>query len=592
MSARFLILLAAAAWVPAAAASGAGKTAPWNYTVAFKGVDDPELAAALEAASETAGRTGHPPLTLGMLKRRVENDAETLQKVLRAQGYFAAGIGSEIDPTRRPLRVVFRIRTGKRFRLGEIAVEAAGAELQLPSPRELGLIPGDPARSAAVIEGRRRLLESAARSGFPLAEIAGEEVTVDHATGLMNVSFRLDPGPEARFGTASVAGIDSVEERFVLEKISWREGDRFDPRALEELRKELVETGLFSLVRVGYPRRLDAEGRLPVTIEVQERKHRTIKIGAGYRTDIGPEAKFSWEDRNIFGSGERLGLDAAVSPIEYAAASWLRIPDFLRRRQTLNLGAEVGRDEPDAYTSDRVEVSAIVERVIGPTFLVGGGAGAKAARVRQLGTTDRYLLIMMPLYAEWDTTNDLLDADRGWRLRFQISPNLDPVDTGTRFLQGLVSCNRYLRIFSAPDLTAAARAAVGATLGPGVFSIPADERFYAGGGGSVRGYAYQSAGPLSADDTPEGGKSLAEVNLELRWRIVPAFGAVAFLDGGTAFTRSYPDFGEQSLLWGAGLGVRYFSPVGPFRLDGAVPLNRRKGVDDAFQIYISLGQAF
>ena len=120
--------------------------------------------------------------------------------------------------------------------------------------------------------------------------------------------------------------------------------------------------------------------------------------------------------------------------------------------------------------------------------------------------------------------------------------------------------------------------------------IPADERFYAGGGGSIRGYAYQTVSPLR-EGVPVGGKSLLELSLETRVRITEKVGIAAFLDGGGAFAAGFPDSDER-LLWGAGLGVRYFTPIGPFRLDVAIPLNRREGLDDAFQVYISLGQAF
>jgi len=120
--------------------------------------------------------------------------------------------------------------------------------------------------------------------------------------------------------------------------------------------------------------------------------------------------------------------------------------------------------------------------------------------------------------------------------------------------------------------------------------VPADERFYAGGGGSIRGYSYQSVGPLSGGD-PVGGRSLLELSTELRLRLGERFGFVGFLDGGSAFGAAFPDFDEE-LLWGTGLGFRYFTAVGPLRLDFAVPLDRRHGIDDAFQVYISLGQAF
>jgi len=120
--------------------------------------------------------------------------------------------------------------------------------------------------------------------------------------------------------------------------------------------------------------------------------------------------------------------------------------------------------------------------------------------------------------------------------------------------------------------------------------IPADILFYAGGSGSVRGYSFQSVGPLRRDE-PIGGRSLVALSLECRIKITDTIGLATFLDGGSAFNASFPDF-EESLRWGAGIGIRYFTSVGPLRLDVAMPLNRRSEIDDPFQIYVSIGQAF
>jgi translocation and assembly module TamA len=120
--------------------------------------------------------------------------------------------------------------------------------------------------------------------------------------------------------------------------------------------------------------------------------------------------------------------------------------------------------------------------------------------------------------------------------------------------------------------------------------IPADIRFYAGGGGSIRGYAYQSVGPTQNNE-PIGGRSLITMSAELRIKITEKMGLVAFVDGGSAFESAFPDF-EETLQWGGGLGFRYFTAIGPLRLDVGIPINRRAGIDDSFQIYVSIGQAF
>ena len=153
-----------------------------------------------------------------------------------------------------------------------------------------------------------------------------------------------------------------------------------------------------------------------------------------------------------------------------------------------------------------------------------------------------------------------------------------------------MSYRRYYQISKKPVFVMAGRVTLGTIVGAGRDEIPADERLYAGGGSSIRGYAYQSVGPL-VGDTPIGGRSLLDLSFELRLKVTDRFGLIGFLDGGTAYTGTHFNTGEK-ILWGAGPGLRYFTPIGPLRLDVGFPLDRREGVDDAFQIYLSIGQAF
>jgi translocation and assembly module TamA len=211
------------------------------------------------------------------------------------------------------------------------------------------------------------------------------------------------------------------------------------------------------------------------------------------------------------------------------------------------------------------------------------------SQVEQIGE-ENYRQIFLPLYFKWDTGDDLLDPTRGGRLFLQVMPFFDVTGSDSDFIKGYARYRHYIPVLKKPLLTLAGKVSIGVIEGSGLVSIPADERFYAGGGGSIRGYAYQSVGPLVAGD-PIGGQSLIELSAEVRVKLTDHLGLVGFLDGGSAFADTIPD-SSQDLRWGSGAGLRYFTPIGPLRFDVAVPLNRRPEIDDSFQIYISLGQAF
>ncbi|MGD9506382.1 MAG: autotransporter assembly complex family protein, partial [Syntrophobacteraceae bacterium] len=198
-------------------------------------------------------------------------------------------------------------------------------------------------------------------------------------------------------------------------------------------------------------------------------------------------------------------------------------------------------------------------------------------------------LLSFPVYFNLDSSDDLLNPVRGSRLVARVTPYTDTI-TSAKFLKSYASYSHYLRFGNKWLPVIANRAALGSIVGEARDGVPADVRFYAGGGGSIRGYPYQKVGPMN-DDDPVGGASLIELSTELRFKATESIGFVVFMDGGSAFESSYPDFGE-TLRWGAGAGVRYYTPIGPLRLDVAFPLNPADGMNDSMQLYLSIGQAF
>ncbi|HET6467002.1 MAG TPA: BamA/TamA family outer membrane protein, partial [Geminicoccaceae bacterium] len=140
-------------------------------------------------------------------------------------------------------------------------------------------------------------------------------------------------------------------------------------------------------------------------------------------------------------------------------------------------------------------------------------------------------------------------------------------------------------------LVLALRGSAASMFGASREEIPADERLYAGGGGSVRGVGFQLAGPLDDNNDPLGGRSLVELGTEFRGRFTETIGGVVFLDAGTVYESTLPDF-SRALRLGTGVGLRYITAIGPIRFDVGFPLDRRSGVDDAYQFYISIGQAY
>jgi len=569
-----------------------------NYDVVIEGVKNKSVRSTLEAVSNTFSYKTKPPATLSLLEHRARMDIPDMIQALKSEGYYEAEIDVGIDDTRQPPLVTFHVKPGPVFRLESVKIEPAQGEgkptVKLPSLRYLGLDLKDPARARDILDARDKIIKFYKDLGYPLAKIEEQRVVVDHETKLVTAFFKVDTGPAGYFGATTVTGLKKLNEKFVTGLLPWHEGDRYNSELVAKLQKRLIDTRIFSLVQVKQAESLDERGRLPMTIELKEHDLHTISGGLTYHTDEGPGAKVSWEDRSLFDGGELLRLQAGASGIGYSGEVLYKEPQFLRNDQTLAFTNRLAYDQTNAYNSRNLDSSIILEREFRPGMRLGLGPAIRAEEVDlvadPLGRKRDFILPSFRTFINLDTTNNLLDPTRGGRLEVQLAPYYDILETNVSFLRGRVSYSHYVKISEEPFLVLAGRVTLGSIVGAERDEIPADLRLYSGGGGSVRGFAYQLAGPIVNND-PIGGRSVLELGAELRTKVTDKIGLVFFLDGGSAFEPSFPDL-ETAMRWGAGVGGRYYTPIGPLRIDVGIPLNPRSGVDDPFQVYVSIGQAF
>jgi translocation and assembly module TamA len=328
-----------------------------------------------------------------------------------------------------------------------------------------------------------------------------------------------------------------------------------------------------------------------VVFEVSERLHRTIGAGVGYRSDDGPFIRTFWEHRNILGAGERLRIEAETSQILQRLEAQLRKPDIFIPDLDLVGGGALRREETDAFDSLSVTGNVGVERRFSRRLTGTAGVAYRLAEVEDSDGSSTFGLFAIPLGMRYDASDDLLDPTRGFRIIAESAPMWDTLNPGTTFVKNRLTATRYFRAQNDPRLVLAFRGSAGAIVGAEIDDIPADVRFYAGGGGSIRGVPFQLAGPLDDDNDPTGGRSVFEGSAEVRYQLLGDVEGVLFLDGGSAFEDELPEVGS-AWQFGTGAGLRYLTPVGPIRVDVGVPVDRRDDIDDAWQLYISIGQAF
>lgn len=541
-----------------------------------------------------------PPPSRASLSRRAEGDIERLIKVLKSGGYYDAAVTFEIIPpsdTEKRASLVFSIEPGTPYLIADVLVDDTGNG---PKPiddtrlERIGLHSGHPARASDILEAESVLTRLYHEDGYPHATIAKRRIRINPPEKTMTINFAVERGQKLAFGATGIHGLTSVTEKHVREFISWETGEPYDIRKVEKTQRLLESTGLFNLVTVQVADKPTAGvDQVAARIDLKERAHRSIGFGTRFSTSEGPAGDVFWEHRNLFNEGEKLRLGATASLIEKGVEA--NFVDPLRQdpRRSLLIESEIKSITSDAYNDNHAAVFAGIEQSLSRWWT---GTLGPTVEYYDISSSEefngRVTLFGLRGNLAYDSTDNRLNPGKGARLRVGATPYTSFGEQNVSFLLSSVEASTYYAFDEEKRYVAAARTRLASTVGAERRAIPPSKRFYAGGGGSVRGFAFQTVGPLDEENEPIGGRSAAELGLELRLRVTDSIGIVPFLEGGNVYRDALPDFQKPEFLWGAGLGFRYYTEFGPIRLDIATPINKRDVVDKPVQFYISFGQAF
>lgn len=513
-------------------------------------------------------------------KARIEKEA--IGKMLRSEGFYSAKVSYLIEGD----DIKYSVNPGKSYLLDKIAIKS-NLETN-PQLKELGLKTGQRFRADDVLSAISELKKYMEKN-YCLWEINVDyDATVNHKDKLADIVLIIGDSQEINFGSISFDGLTTIDEQYLKNKLGLEEGGCFKHSKIDKARLNLFQTGLISGVETAIKQN---NGSADVIFEVTERKHKTIKAGGGISSDEGVSVSAGWEHRNFFGKAQKLQVNSKLSELYRKAEINLTIPSFLDRKQSLTLKGQISQENLEAFDADSAVASATLKRELAKYLTGSVGSQLKITSVEDNEKNETFGLVSFPFSLNYDRRDNILDPKHGWLLSGEVTPFVDVLDTSTGFLKSSIGGSAYYtsqRIILKP--TIALRGAIGSINGLNTDDIPADERFYAGGGGSVRGYPFQKLGPLDIDN-PTGGRSFSEVSLETRAQFSQDWGGVLFFDGGNAYDDITPDF-QEGVRWAYGGGVRYYTDFAPLRFDVAIPLERRRGIDDAFQFYISIGQAF
>ena len=528
-------------------------------------------------------------------RRRAGQAASALEEYLASEGYFAARVEPDLVEDLNTAPHV-EVVTGERFTIASVAIETgpdfSDEVRQLLDEETDSLGIGTWARTGDIEALETLLVRRLKEAGYAFASSDGIDALASRADATVELTYMLVPGPLVRLGELDVPDDLRTRERAIVLLRPWQPGDLYTPARVDTLRTRLRSMGLFDGIGVLVHKTPEADGTHTVDLQLSEGKRRSVGAGVSYSTADGTGAEAFWERRNFTGNGDTVRIEALAATNErHLTASYER-PNIGRFGRSLRAEAGVRGEETDAYDLQGVRVGADLSQPFNKNFTLSAGAAIDATRSRDSRTrafgVDKYLELVtlsFPLGATYNTVKEPLDPQGGNRMFLGVEPGISLGGGTASYTRIAGSASTYRKITD--GLVAAVRAEAGAFLGED--EVPADRKFFAGGGGSVRGYEYQSLSPRDTFGNPVGGDALFNASAELRWRKSARWGYVAFVDAGSAAASLDEAVGDMRAAFG--VGVRYYPGFGPVRLDIATPIDRRDG-EDPVQVYISIGQSF
>lgn len=501
-------------------------------------------------------------------------------KGMRSKGYYDAAVTYQDDDVGRYIVVA-----GGVTRIKSINIMPRSYSKYL---KNLSISVDDPLSASVVLKAQLDLHKKLQVENCAFALEVGHKVLLDPTTRMAALTFHVTQGQEASFGVAYFSGQESVKDDYLRQMVSWKEGDCFRHDTIAFVQGKIMATGLFSNVDIKLPEQAEDGGVIPVEFVLKEKLQRSVRVGVSYYTDEGPGAVLGWEHRNFMGAGEKFNANLTLSLREQSLKTKLTKSPFLRKGQSIAFNAFLDREDTDAYETFGMGAGFGVKRSLGKNLSGRVGGDIKVTRIKDESAETKNFALFSPFVSLlYDSRDNTLDPHKGWVLSGSFHPFIDVLGQSNPFIKAKIGAQSYYSVHD--KVVLAGRLNVGSIVGANTDDIPATERFYAGGGGSVRGFGYQEVGPFE-DNDPAGGRSLVEGSAEIRFKMTETLGAVVFVDAGQVDDRVSPRFDNLSI--GAGVGFRYYTDFGPLRLDIGVPLSGKDNTEQNFQVYISIGQAF
>lgn len=576
---------------------------PYTVRLVFDGTESEE--SRLRAASTLLRDAARPAAGRAGLLSMANGDYARIVDALYVRGRFGPTVSitiNGVETSRLPLdaklgkaaTVVISVVAGPRYRFGAVVVENPPPGLDL---REAGFERGAVASSTVVQDVARQVVRLWREGSHALAEVSDTAIVADHAAKTLNVRLVARPGPKVAYGDVTLTGTEAVDRAFVRFMADLPKGAPYHPDDLSDAQRRLVRLDTFRTVDIQQAETLAPDGSLPITIDLTKRKPRRFGFGATLSSVDGLGIEGFWLHRNILGRAERLRFDGAVAGIgrssdpsdyDYSASVSFLKPGVFTPETEMRLGFGISQEKTGTFSALTAETTAGLATNLSDTWQADTQLVLERTRVDDNFGRRRFSILSIDNSVTYEGRDVPLDATDGFYLDAHFTPFVIDGSTDVQY-QATLEGRAYRALDADGKYVLAARAKIGTVEGIGAASAPPQFLFFTGGGGSVRGFEYQSKGATTGG-TLTGGRSLVEMSGEVRVDIDETLGGVFFVDAGHVGANGFPDLNNTWHV-GGGVGIRFNTGLGPLRIDVARSLKWRQG-DPNFALYIGLGQAF
>lgn len=513
---------------------------------------------------------------------------EQARKAAQALGYYQAQIDTEVKPPSKadqPVQLIIRVDPGEPVRLRNVTVRIEGPASEMKAfriPDSKALRPGEQLNHGVYEDAKRLIQNQASRYGFFDGRFSRQRLAVDPQAGVADIELVYQSGPRYRLGKVTFGGDAPLDDDLLQRMVGFKPGTPYDSELVAELNNDLQSSGYFEGVRVDAAPTAAVDDVVPVDVRLDTRKPRTLGLGLGFSTDVGPRGKANWTRHWVNPQGHSYGWETELSAPRQNVGLWYDIP--LDPPLTDKLRFAGGYQNEEIAGTDTLSKLLTV----GPEWhskLPSGWKRVISLKYQReeyrLGDDSGLSNLLMPgVSFSYLRSDNRIDPHNGYRLQFDLQAAKEGLGSDTNLVHGNVLLKGLTTLGQNHRFLGRVQFGGSATNGYQQ-NVPPSLRFFAGGDQSVRGYDYQTLSPKNNKGDRIGGRYLVAGSAEYQYSLTEKWRVATFIDQGNSFN----SLELPSLKTGVGIGVRWVSPVGPLRLD----LARALDDDGGIRLHFSMG---